>query len=75
MDIYNALKPVLLGLVVIIAGGRAIQHYGKNENKDMWVTILIGGLIYFFVNGPANTLNAFSGLMNSVLTFIQGLGG
>lgn len=36
MDIYNALKPVLLGLVVIIAGGRAIQHYGKKENKDMW---------------------------------------
>ncbi|MDI6498831.1 TcpD family membrane protein [Leuconostoc suionicum] len=22
----------------------------------MWVTILIGSLIYFFVNGPANTL-------------------
>lgn len=33
MDTYNALKPVLLGLVVIIAGDRAIQHYGKNEKR------------------------------------------
>ena len=75
MDIYNALKPVLLGAVVIIAGGRAIGHYGKSETKAMWVTILIGGVVYFFINGPANTLNAFSGLMNTVLNYIQGLGG
>ncbi|WP_260168982.1 TcpD family membrane protein [Leuconostoc lactis] len=31
--------------------------------------------MYFFINGPANTLNAFSGLMNTVLNYIQGLGG
>ncbi|QEA46248.1 hypothetical protein FGL72_03590 [Leuconostoc citreum] len=75
MDIYNALKPVLLFGVVVIAGGRSIGHYGKNETKAMWVTILIGALVYFFVNGPANTLNAFSGLMNTILNYIQGLGG
>ena len=75
MDIYNALKPVFLFGVVVIAGGRAIGHYGKNETKDMWVTFLIGGLVYFFINGPANTLNAFSGLMNTILNYIQGLGG
>lgn len=75
MDIYNALKPVLLGAVVIISGGRAIAHYSKSETKQMWVAILIGALVYFFVNGPTNTLNAFSGLMNTVLNYIQGLGG
>ncbi|MBS1008227.1 TcpD family membrane protein [Leuconostoc suionicum] len=56
MDICNALKHVLLGLLVIIAGSRIIQHYGKNDDKDMWVTILIGSLIYFFAKWPANTL-------------------
>ncbi len=49
MDFYNSIKPLLLGLVVIIAGSRAIKHYSKNEGKDMWVAIGVGALVYFLL--------------------------
>ncbi|GDZ82883.1 TcpD family membrane protein [Leuconostoc citreum] len=75
MDIYNAVKPVLLIGVALIAGGKAIGHYGKNETKQLWITLGIGGLIFFFVNGPQKSLGAFDGLMNALLNFISGLGG
>lgn len=75
MDFYNSIKPLLLGLVVIIAGSRAIKHYSKNEGKDMWVAIGVGALVYFFVNGPANSLQAFSGLLNALLNWVKGIGG
>ncbi|QYU58817.1 hypothetical protein K1728_05305 [Weissella confusa] len=75
MDFYNSLKPLFLVIVVIIAGARAMKHYGKSETKDMWLSIGIGALVYFFVNGPQESLNAFSGLINALLNWIQGLGG
>lgn len=75
MEIYNAIKPVLLIGIAVIAGGKAVAHYGKNETKQLWITLGLGGLIFFFVNGPQRSLNAFSGLMNTLLNFISGLGG
>ncbi|MDI6572941.1 TcpD family membrane protein [Leuconostoc lactis] len=75
MDIYNAVKPVLLIGVALIAGSKAISHYGKNETKQLWITLGLGGLIFFFVNGPQKSLAAFDGLMNALLNFISGLGG
>ncbi|MCT3058889.1 hypothetical protein EFN72_06380 [Leuconostoc citreum] len=75
MDFYNAIKPLLLGGTVIIASWRAAKHYAKNESKEMWFAIGIGALVYFFVNGPANTLQAFSGLLNALLNWIKGIGG
>lgn len=58
MDFYNSIKSLLLVGTVVIAGGRALMHYGKNESKDMWVSIFIGALVYFFVNGPQDSLQA-----------------
>ncbi|MBZ5961364.1 hypothetical protein KII94_08815 [Leuconostoc gelidum subsp. gasicomitatum] len=75
MDIYNAIKPVLLGAVALIAGGKAVGHFGKSETKQLWITLGLGGLILFFVNGPQKSLGAFDGLMNALLNFISGLGG
>lgn len=58
MDIYNALKPVLLFGLVVIAGDRVIGHYGKNETKDTWVTILIDGVL------------AITTLINALIIFV-----
>ncbi|WP_337089648.1 TcpD family membrane protein [Leuconostoc pseudomesenteroides] len=75
MDFYNSIKPLLLVGTVVIAGGRALMHYGKNESKDMWTSIFIGALVYFFVNGPQNSLQAFSGILNALLNWVKGIGG
>ncbi|WP_312694251.1 TcpD family membrane protein [Leuconostoc pseudomesenteroides] len=75
MDFYNSIKPLLLVGTVVIAGWRVIVCYGKSETKDMWMAILIGGVIYFFVNGPANSLQAFSGILNALLNWVKGIGG
>jgi len=75
LDFYNSIKPLLLTGTVIIAGARALGHYGKNEAKDMWMAILIGALVFFFINGPQNTLQAFSGILNALLNWVKGIGG
>lgn len=75
MDFYNSIKPLLLAGTVIIAGGRAVYHFGKNETKDMWMMILYGSLIYFFINGPQNSLQAFSGILNALINWVKGIGG
>ncbi|MGO2909425.1 TcpD family membrane protein [Leuconostoc citreum] len=75
MDFYNSIKPLLLGGTVIIAGWRALKHYGKNEGKEMWTAIGVGALVYFFVNGPQNSLQAFTGLLNSLINYLKGMGG
>lgn len=74
-DIYNAVKPVLLIGTVLIAGGKAIGYYGRNETKQLWITLGLGGLIYFFINGPEKSLGAFDSLMNALINFVSGLGG
>ncbi|WP_349533861.1 TcpD family membrane protein [Leuconostoc citreum] len=75
MELYNSLKPLLQGVAVVIAGWRALNHYTKNESKEMWMAIGVGALVYYFLGGPATTLQAFNGLLNAVMNFLKGMGG
>ena len=75
MDLYEAFKPVLIFIVIVITVWRASVFFGKNESKSMWMTIIIGAALFFVVNGPEKTLNSFVGIGNTVLNFIQGIGG
>jgi hypothetical protein len=75
LDFYNSIKPLLLVGTVVISGWRALLHFGKNESKDMWMSVLIGAVVYFFINGPANTMQAFSGILNALLNWVKGIGG
>ncbi|MGR8808813.1 TcpD family membrane protein [Leuconostoc citreum] len=74
MEFYNAIKPVLLLAIIVIAGGKAIKNFGNNETKAMWITLIVGGVLMFFINGPQRSLGAFDGLMNALLRMISGLG-
>lgn len=75
MDLYEAFKPVFVLVVIAITAWRAIVFFGKNQSKAMWVTIILGAALMFVVASPEKTLNSFSGIGNTVLNFIQGLGG
>ncbi|CAK1254288.1 hypothetical protein R55227_BLOPHJLP_01601 [Fructobacillus tropaeoli] len=74
MELFNALKPVFLGVVVIIASVRAAGHYGKKEMMQMWMTMAVGAVVAFFINGPERTFNAFNGILNALINMISGVG-
>lgn len=74
MDLYNALKPVFLFVIFLIAAGKSVQYFGQSQTKQMWLVICIGGVLMFFVGSPDKTLGAFHNLMNGVVSFISGIG-
>ncbi|MCK8605640.1 hypothetical protein LNP18_05930 [Leuconostoc citreum] len=74
MEFYNSIKPVLLLGIFIIAGGKSLKNFGNSEIKAMWITLVIGGVLMFVIDGPQRSLGAFDGLMNALVRFISGIG-
>ena len=48
------------------------SDYDRRFSKAVSYTHL---LVYFFVNGPQNSLQAFSGILNALLNWVKGIGG
>ncbi|QIL49935.1 hypothetical protein G7084_00485 [Weissella coleopterorum] len=75
MDLYNALKPALLFFVAFATAGRALLSFSKNDMKAIWITIILGVAVFYFVNDPQGFLGSGNGLMNTVKNWISTLGG
>lgn len=74
-DFYNSIKPLLLLVVFVVSAIRVIGHFTKKESKDMWYSFLQGAVAYFFVNGPAESLQAFGNLIRSAINYVSNMGG
>ncbi|WP_349549672.1 TcpD family membrane protein [Leuconostoc pseudomesenteroides] len=71
MEIYNSFKPGLLLIGIVITVVVFIGYGIARDNKKMFITVLVGGAINFFVGAPDRVVQSFSGFGDLFLRFIQ----